>query len=323
MAEEVQVDVKLQNELKQLDEKINPAQESNDTEKAGNDLLIEKDGELYLRSESDDTEPVADPQEGQAAEQDSPVTSEEEQQSISEEPSPYQEKTREELVEMLSHSQKKIGEQGNELGELRKLAQQDEELSDDEVFSKLTGNDIEAGLAEEKAKLDTIDPYDDSAVDEQKELIRQMESDLINKRTQEAIAARFNSRDNQNFVNTMKDSYKRQGIEISDEEFNSVTEKANSYAEDGLLTERAYQKAMIDNFGVDKMVKHYQMSGEQKARSDIQKASAKTTEKVDVRGTGKNAKLVKIADLNSRELRSTLDNLSVDELKKLNQQINR
>jgi hypothetical protein len=80
---------------------------------------------------------------------------------------------------------------------------------------------------------------------------------------------------------------------------------------------------MIDYKGVDFMVKHYQMNGEHKARTDIQKATAKTTEKVDVRGTGKNAKMVRIADLSQRELKSTLDGLSVDELNRLNEQVNR
>ena len=324
MAEEVQVDPQLQEELNKLDEKISPAQESEEANGAGDESrIIEKDGELYLRSESDEAEPVADPDEGQAAEQDSPAASEEEGQSNREEPSPYQGKSRDELVEMLSHSQKKIGEQGNELGELRKVAQKDEDLSDEEVFSKLTGNDIETGLAEEKAKMKQIDPYDEAAVQEQEELVHQMEGDLINKRTQEAIAARFNSRDNREFVDKMKNGFKDQGIDIADDEFNTVVETANSYAEDGLLTERSFQKAMIDQFGVDKMVKHYQMNGEQKARSDIQKAAAKTTEKVDVRGTGKNAKMVRIADLSQRELRSTLEGLSVDELNRLNEQVNR
>ena len=42
-----------------------------------------------------------------------------------------------------------------------------------------------------------------------------------------------------------------------------------------------------------------------------------------LRGTGKNAKMVRIADLSQRELRSTLESLSVDELNKLNEQVNR
>ena len=323
MAEEVQADPQLQSELNELEEKINPATPEDKNGGGDENSIIEKDGELYLRSESDEAEPVAAPDEGQAAEQDSPVASDEGEQSVEEEPSQFQNKSRDDLIEMIAHSQKKIGEQGNELGELRKIAQKDENLSDKEVFAKLSGDDIETGLAEEKAKMDTIDPYDDEAVGEQKELVRQMEADLINKRTQEAIAARFNSRDNQNFVDSMKSEYQKQGIEFTDDEFKTVTETANSYTEDGLLTERSYQKAMIDKYGVDKMVKHYQMNGEQKARTDIQKAAAKTTEKVDVRGTGKNAKMVRIADLSQRELRSTLEGLSVDELNKLNEQVNR
>jgi len=323
MAEDVQVDQQLKTELNELEDKISPAAGEEKNGSGDENLIIEKDGELYLRSESDEAEPVADPEEGQAAEQDSPAASEEGEQAVEKEQSQFQGKSRDDLIEMIAHSQKKIGEQGNELGELRKIAQKDEELSDKEVFAKLSGDDIETGLAEEKAKLDTIDHYDETDVGEQKELIRQMESDLINKRTQEAIAARFDSRDNQDFVDKMKTGYHKQGIELSDDEFKTVTETANSYTEDGLLTERSYQKAMIDKYGVDKMVKHYQMNGEQKARTDIQKAAAKTTEKVDVRGTGKNAKMVRIADLNQRELRSTLESLSVDELNRLNEQVNR
>ena len=323
MAEEVQVDSGLQKELNDLDQKIDPNQQVAEATDTKENLIIEKDGDFYLKSESDEAEPVADPDEGQAAEQDSPTASDEGQETSEKEPSQYQSKSREDLLEMLTNSQKKIGEQGNELGELRKIAQKPEELSDEEVFSKLSGDDIETGLAEEKAKLDIIDPYDDAAVNEQKELVRQMESDLINKRTQEAIATRFNSRDNQNFIDSMKNDYQKQGIELSDDEFNTVVDSANSYVENGLLTERSFQKAMIDKFGVDKIVKHYQMNGEQKARSDIQKATAKTSEKVDVRGTGKNAKMVKIADLSQKELRETLDNLSYEELQKVNQQVNR
>ena len=323
MAEEVQTDPALQKELKDLNERIEPSKEAEEPKGKEEEIIIEKEGELYLRSGSDEAEPVADTQTGEAAEQDSPLASDGAEELTDKEPSQYQGKSKEELLDMLVNSQKKIGEQGNELGELRKIAHKPEELSDEEVFQKLSGDDLETGLNEEKAKLDTIDPYDETAVSEQKELVRQMETDLINKRTQEGIARRFNSRDNQNFVTKMKEGYQKQGIELADDEFNTVIKTANSYTEDGLLTEKSFQKAMIDQYGVTKMVKHYQMNGEQKARNDIQQAAAKTTEKVDVRGTGKNAKMVRIADLNQKELRETLDNLSYEELQRINQQFNR
>ena len=210
MAEETQVDPELKLELNDLNQKINPEEATAKPVETKEDLIIEKDGDLYLKSESDEAEPVADPTKGQAAEQDSLVASDEGEVISDSELSQYQSKSRDELLDMLTNSQKKIGEQGNELGELRKIAQKPEDLSDEEVFSMLTGDDIETGISEEKAKMDVIDPYDDEAVNEQKELVRQMESDLINKRTQEAIASRFNSRDNQDFINKMKQGYQKQ-----------------------------------------------------------------------------------------------------------------
>jgi hypothetical protein len=223
---------------------------------------------------------------------------------------------------MVVNAQKMIGDQSSEIGELRKLTAEDEDLSEAELLERLSANDVQDALSTEKAKLDEIDPYDADAVSEQRSLIREMENDLINKRTQEHLESRLNGRDNEAFVSTMKQRFNDDGIEVSDDEFNAVSELAKGYTENGLLTERAYHKAMIDEFGVEKVAKNYQMSGERKARQDIQNASAKQVEKVDVRGTGKNAKLIRVADMNRKELRSTLDNLSVDELQKLYGRLN-
>jgi len=121
----------------------------------------------------------------------------------------------------------------------------------------------------------------------------------------------------------MKQRFKDDGIEIGEDDFNAVSKEARGYAENGLLTERSYHKALIDRFDVEQVTKYYQMSGERKARNDIQNASAKQTEKVDVRGTGKNAKMTRIADLSTKEIRNTLENLSVDELQRLYGQLNK
>ena len=317
---EAQVDPTLKAELDQLDEKIDPAPKEQ-PEPEPKELLVEKEGELYLRSESDNAEPDTDPNAGQS-EKDNLAGSDEE--ITKEEPSSYQDKSKDDLISMLSESQKRIGEQSNEIGELRKMTAEEEDISEAEILKRLTVTEIGDTLSAEKAKLDDIDPYDMEAVEEQKNVIREMENVLINKNTQEQIQARFNSRDNETFVSDMKQKFSNSGVELSNDEFNSVTEAAKeTYTENGLLTERSYQKAMLDNFGVERVSKFYQMSGEQKARNDIQQAAAKTSEKVDVRGTGKNAKLVRVADLTGKELRETLDNLSVEDLKRLNVQINR
>jgi len=315
---EVQVDPALTQELQQLEDKFEPkTNEQEATEPTVN--LIEKDGELYINSESDDVVNDADPEEGESSQE---LTQSDEYTTDGNKPSPFHDKSKDDLVDMVVNAQKMIGDQSNEIGELRKLTAEDEDLSEAELLERLSANDVQDALSTEKAKLDEIDPYDADAVSEQRSLIREMENDLINKRTQEHLESRLNGRDNEAFVSTMKQRFNDDGIEVSDDEFNAVSELAKGYTENGLLTERAYHKAMIDEFGVEKVAKNYQMSGERKARQDIQNASAKQVEKVDVRGTGKNAKLIRVADMNRKELRSTLDNLSVDELQKLYGRLN-
>ena len=315
---EVQVDPALTQELQQLEDKFEP--KTNEQEATEPSVkLIEKDGELYINSESDDVVNDADPEKGESSQE---LTQSDEYTTDGNKPSPFHDKSKDDLVDMVVNAQKMIGDQSSEIGELRKLTAKDEDLSETELLERLTANDVQEALSTEKAKLDEVDPYDADAVSEQRSLIREMENDLINKRTQEHLESRLNGRDNEAFVSTMKQRFNTDGIEVSDDEFNAVSELAKGYTENGLLTERAYHKAMIDEFGVEKVAKNYQMSGERKARQDIQNASAKQIEKVDVRGTGKNAKLIRVADMNRKELRSTLDNLSVDELQKLYGQLN-
>ena len=315
---EAQVDPALSQELEQLNNKIEP--KTNEQEATEPSVkLIEKDGELYINSESDDVVNDADPEKGESSQE---LTESDEYTTDGNKPSPFHDKSKDDLVDMVVNAQKMIGDQSSEIGQLRKLTAEDEDLSEVELLERLTANDVQDALSTEKAKLDEVDPYDADAVSTQRSLIREMENDLINKRTQEHLESRLNGRDNEAFVSTMKQRFNTDGIEVSDDEFTAVSELAKGYTENGLLTERAYHKAMIDEFGVEKVAKNYQMAGERKARQDIQNASAKQVEKVDVRGTGKNAKLIRVADMNKKELRSTLDNLSVNELQKLYGQLN-
>ena len=315
---EAQVDPALSQELEQLNNKIEP--KTNEQEATEPSVkLIEKDGELYINSESDDVVNDVDPEKGESSQE---LTQSDEYTTDGNKPSPFHDKSKDDLVDMVVNAQKMIGDQSSEIGQLRKLTAEDEDLSEVELLERLTANDVQDALSTEKAKLDEVDPYDADAVSTQRSLIREMENDLINKRTQEHLESRLNGRDNEAFVSTMKQRFNTDGIEVSDDEFTAVSELAKGYTENGLLTERAYHKAMIDEFGVEKVAKNYQMAGERKARLDIQNASAKQVEKVDVRGTGKNAKLIRVADMNKKELRSTLDNLSVNELQKLYGQLN-
>jgi len=291
---------------------------SKETSENGEDSrLVEKDGEFYLISESEESEAVDEPVKGES-ETEEPETDEPTIQET--EDDIYAAKTRDEIIDMHRNAQRKLGEQGDELGKLRDVAKKPEELTDEELFDRLSAQDFSDGLKTEKQKLEEMDPFDSDGTDAQKEVIRQLEDDLIKKTTQETIAARMNGRDNEDFVSKQKQTFNDQGIKLNDEEFGKVSDAASNYTENGLLTERSFHKALVDQYGLDHVMKHFKMSIEKGTRQDIQKAAAKTTEKVDVRGSGKSSKLIKIADLGRNELKNTLDNLSVKELQRLRSQ---
>ena len=142
MSEETQADQGLQQELNNLDQKIDGGQPVEQAETTTSDTnLVEQDGELLLSVDTDGEEPTQDaPEDGQASDQDNLSNSEEQQEETSyQEPDAYQGKSREDLVEMLTNAQSKIGQQGNELGELRKSVEsQAEEITGEEAFLNLS-----------------------------------------------------------------------------------------------------------------------------------------------------------------------------------------
>ena len=62
---EVQTDPALTQELQQLEDKIQPKTEEQESQEPSINL-IEKDGELYISSESDDATTDADPDQGES-----------------------------------------------------------------------------------------------------------------------------------------------------------------------------------------------------------------------------------------------------------------
>lgn len=289
------------------------------------DLIVEKDGEIYVKTdEESDVKEKEKPDtdlEKDKPEKDKLDVSEKEDADGDIDPA-YKDKSVDDVIQMHRQASKKISEQGEELGKLRKQTEQ-KELTPEQLRESLSAGEVQVGLKQERVKLTRIDPVlDPEEYTAQQEVVTQLETDWLEKRQDELIKAKFNSRENAEFKESQKQRFKDSGVDISDDEFNEVAGMAEGYLEDGKFTERSFQKGMIDKFGVEKMTKFYQMSGEKKARDDIQKAEGKTTVKVDVKGSGKNAKLVKLRDLSPRELNKTLDGMSPDELKELYSRVN-
>lgn len=277
--------------------------------------IIEEDGEVYLRSDEEASDADS------SGEQSVPASDESSEES--QENPVYKGKSREDILEMHLNAQQKITEQGEELGKLRKEYDTSlEDLSNEEIFESLSLQDVELALQREKDKLEELNPYDPEFAEQQTK-VSQIESDRETKKVEQAVQDRFNSADNQKFVDKQKERIRAEGIDINEQDFNEVTDIARHYVEDGILTDRSYQKALIDKYGAEVLPKYYKMSGEEKARRDIKNAKAKETNTIDVKGSGKNAKLKAVGNMSRVEMRKAFDNLSLDELEQLSKRINK
>lgn len=287
--------------------------------------IVEKDGEIFVRHEEESSveekeNPETDSGE-QPVEEKSDVSGKEDVEDDI--PSAYKEKSMEDVIKMHQEASKKISEQGSELGKLRKQTE-GMDLSPEQLKEQLSAKDVLAGLESERNKLVHLDPIiEPDDYSRQQALVNQLETDWLEKRQDELIRNQFNSKDNKEFLEKQKKRFEDSGVELSSDEFKTVSDIAENYLVDGKYSESSFQKAMIDQFGVDKMVKFYTISGEKKAREDIQKAQSKKMEKVNVKGSGKNAKLVRLNDLSPQELNKTLGNMSTDELTELYSRVNK
>tara|TARA_Y100000593_G_C4309488_1_gene337612 strand:- start:1625 stop:2626 length:1002 start_codon:yes stop_codon:yes gene_type:complete len=282
--------------------------------------IIEEDGEVFIevQKEGTESEPQGEPETEKPAEEPELKTAEEDTPM-------HGGKSREELLEMLLNAQQKIGEQGNELGNLRHTVQniKPEDISSEQMLETLTSEDLEAGLAIEREKLLEIDPYETDELASQRALIADIENDLLNKKTEQALDDRFNAEDNANMIEAQREAFRQEGIDLTDEEYSVVTENALNYHSNGRLSPDSFHKGLIDTYGVEKVASFYHLRGQEKVREEIAKAESKTYPKVDVAGSGKNAKLVNIKNLSPKELDKTLDGLSIEELNALSKKINR
>jgi len=309
-------------------------EETTTTEEASNtedSKVVEKDGEVYIRMDTDESDPKEEPEEGESSEDNQKVegTSEDkpEAQSTDDEvDSLYSNKSLDEVIGMHRDATRKISEQGAQIGDLKTQATEmpTKDMTPEEILDKMSSDQVKDAYQDQKSKLSQMDSVmDEAAFMSQKSLVDSLEEDWLVKRQEEQIDKRFNSQDNKEFIETAKANFKESGVEMTDNEFNQVTKIAGDYLENGRYTDRSYQKALVDAFGVEKMTKFYAMKGEEKARQDITKASGKVENKIDVRGSGKNSKLLKVNQLSQRELRESIKDLSPQELDRLYKSLNK
>jgi len=293
--------------------------------------VVEEDGEVYVRMDTDESDPKEEPKEGESSEDNQKVegTSEDkpEAQSTDDEvDSLYSNKSLDEVIGMHREATRKISEQGAHIGDLKTQVADapTKDMTPEEILDKMSAEQVKGAYQEQKSKLSQMDQVmDEAAFMSQKSLVDSLEEDWLVKRQEEQIDERFNSQDNKEFIETAKAKFKESGVEMSDDEFSQVTKIAGNYLDNGRYTDRSFQKGLIDAFGVEKMTKFYAMKGEEKARQDISKAGEKVENKIDVRGSGKNAKLRSIGNMRQQEMQNTFKDLSLEELAQLKSTINK
>lgn len=305
-------------------EELNPTEKNEAAEDSG---VVVKDGELFIRMEDESNDPETDPPKEGESEEDN----QNDQGTANKEPvdgntdlsDPYAGKSTEDVIAMHKDASRKISEQGNEISQLKASDKatepsRDEDLTSEELIAKMSSKQIGEVVANEKMKLKKMDPtLDEESYFEQQFMVNDLEQDFLTKRQDEKFEDRFNHEGNEKFLAKAKDNFKELGIDMSDEEFDSVAKVAKIYSQNGKLDDTSMQKALIDEVGVEKMTKFYAMNGEAKAREDISKAAGKMENKIDVRGSGKNAKLVNLHTLSDNERRKAIGKLSIQELDEL------
>ena len=315
----------MEEEKQNLETQTEETTTTEETPVAEDSKVVEKDGEVYIRMDTDESDPKEEPEEGESSEDNQKVegTSEDkpEAQSTDDEvDSLYANKSLDEVIGMHRDATRKISEQGAHIGDLKNQVTEapTKDMTPEEILDKMSAEQVKGAYQEQKSKLSQMDQVmDEAAFMSQKSLVDSLEEDWLVKRQEEQIDERFNSQDNKEFIETAKAKFKDTGVEMTDDEFDQVTKIAGDYLESGRYADRSYQKALVDAFGVEKMTKFYAMKGEEKAREDISKASSKVENKIDVRGSGKNSKLVRIRDLSRREIRESIKDLSPSELDQL------
>ena len=293
--------------------------------------VVEEDGEVYVRMDTDESDPKEEPEEGQSSEDNQKVegTSEdkpEAQAADQEVDSTYKDKSVKDVIQMHKDATRKISEQGAEIGKLKDSVPKvdPKDMTIEEIIAGMSAKDLKGAYQDAQAKLTAMDQaIDEAAFLTQQNMVNSLKDDWETKVTEERIQTEFNSRDNEDFVGKIRGDFKEKGIELTDDEFGHAKEIAQNYLEDGRYTDKSFQKALIDIVGVEKVSKFYAMKGEEKARQDISKASEKVENKIDVRGSGKNAKLRSIGNMSQQEMQKTFKDLSLEELAQVKSTINK
>jgi hypothetical protein len=253
----------------------------------------EENGDLLINIGNEEA-PKAEPVEGETVEDKAEAPTETEYEV----PPEFKDKSNEELIGMIQSGSKKIGEMGTEKAELKSRLEK-ANLTPEELREQLKASDVKTLLDQEREKLMDID-RDEASPEElrnQQRLVNELSDEFSTKSHSEAIRDIVQSSENKAFKVAQKEKLKTD-FELTDKEVENVDAVAeNNYLENGKLTERSYQHAMLSVYGAERITKASEMKGNEQARKDIMTASEKTQVGVDASAPGVGGSYVNIDEL--------------------------
>jgi hypothetical protein len=253
----------------------------------------EQDGDLLVNIGNEEA-PEAEPVEGEPVEDKAEAPTGTEYEA----PPEYANKSTEELIGMIQSGSKKIGEMGTEKADLKNQLKK-ANLTPEELREQLKASDVKTLLDQEREKLMELDP-DEASKEElrnQQRLVNELSDEYSTKSHSEAIRDIVQSSENKAFKVAQKEKLKTD-FELTDKEVENVdTVAENNYLENGKLTERSYQHAMLSVYGAERITKASEMKGNEQARKDIMTASEKTQVGVDASAPGTGGSYVNIDEL--------------------------
>jgi len=166
-------------------------------------------------------------------------------------------------------------------------------LTPDQIRKRVPLSDLKADIKRQRTILSNIDKeLDPDEWHDQNRIVTTLEGDIADKESAAAIAERFNSKDNRDFLISEKKALSDKGFDFSEADWKTIAKVAErDFLVDGKYTSESIRKSLIDILGADATDKMYQVGSEQKLRQDIKDAATKVTKSVRVTRTGVSAKL--------------------------------
>ena len=194
-------------------------------------------------------------------------------------------------------------------------------LTPQELREQLKAPEVKALLDQEREKLMDMDPDEVSKEElrNQKRLVNELSDEFSNKSHKESIQDIVQSSENKAFKVAQKSELQKK-YELSDDEIKNVDGVAeNNYLENGKLTPRSYEHAMLSVYGSERMALATKMEAKSEARTEIMTATEKQQAGLDPSAPGTSGTYVNINDLlsDSAKLKEYVDTHSKEEVEKL------